>query len=104
MKSHSRTYRRKLGLTKVEVAAIAGIGMGPLERVDRGDPHVRMDTLFRVALALGASPVQLWPALSATPKAARATFTRYTASRHHKKRPPQAAIQQLVRDINAGRE
>lgn len=104
MKSRSRTFRRKLGLTKVEVAAIAGIGMGPLERVDRGDPHVRMDTLFRVALALGASPVELWPALSATPKLARATFTRYRSGYPKKKQPPRAEIQQIVRDLNAGRE
>ena len=70
MKSKSREIRNKLGLTKVQTAAIAGIGMNALERIDRGDLRIRIETLFRVALAYGASPSDVWPALGARPKRA----------------------------------
>jgi transcriptional regulator with XRE-family HTH domain len=104
MRSNSRKLREKMGLTKVEVAAIAGIGIKPLERVDRGDPHIRLDTLFRIALALGASPVDIWPALAARPKAARATHTRYRAEHRNRRRPPNYQIDRLVRNTNEGLE
>ena len=104
MRSRSREIRAKLGLMKVEVAAIAGIGIKSLERVDRGDPHVKLDTVFRVALALGASPVDIWPALAAKPRRAQATAPRRRPEDHRRKRPPNYEVQRLVRHVNAGVE
>ncbi|MDR1430506.1 MAG: helix-turn-helix domain-containing protein [Propionibacteriaceae bacterium] len=51
--SHLRTWRKLLRLSAEVTADRAGISRGTLRRLENGDPSVKLETVFRVAAALG---------------------------------------------------
>ncbi len=73
MLSKAKIIRARLGYSKPQAAGIAGIGVRSLDRIERGESAIRIETLLRVALAYGCSPVDLWPPLVARPKKAKAS-------------------------------
>ena len=48
-----RTRRRQLGLTQQDVADLTGLARYTIGRVEKGDPGTQLDTLGRVADAVG---------------------------------------------------
>lgn len=51
--SQIKTLRRKSGLTQIEFAMRAGVGLRFLRELERGKPMVRMDKLVQVLDFLG---------------------------------------------------
>jgi hypothetical protein len=56
-----------------------------------------MDTLFRVSLAYGASPIDVWPALGARPKRAAISPNRVRGAGQRRVSPQ---MQAMVNDIS----
>jgi transcriptional regulator with XRE-family HTH domain len=48
-----RVRRRRLGLTQQDVADLSGLARYTVGRVERGDAGVQLDTLTRIADAVG---------------------------------------------------
>ena len=67
MRSELKKIRCKLGISQMELCVHAGIGMGLIVRMEKGQP-VRLDSLCRVALALGVAVADLYPELMVRPK------------------------------------
>ncbi len=68
LKSRVKEIRAKLGISQVELAAHAGISIALVNRLQRGDVSVKLETLMRVALALGVAVADLYPEMMIRPK------------------------------------
>lgn len=86
MISKAQEIRAKSGYPKSRIAAIAGIGLRSLERVEAGETGITVETLLRVALAYGCSVADLYPPLSVRPTRAKASPVRHPMT----KQPPKA--------------
>lgn len=58
------THRRDLGYRVVDVAALAGVSLQTVRKIEEMDYGVRLDSVYRVAYALGLAPSDLYPALA----------------------------------------
>lgn len=58
MRTTLRWWRRRRGLTQVELARRARIRQGTVSAIERGQP-ARLSTLARIARVLGTSPRNL---------------------------------------------
>jgi transcriptional regulator with XRE-family HTH domain len=67
----TRELRLKHGLTIAQVAEQAGISRGMLSKIENGQTTAGMDTLARIARALGASMSSLFSKYDATASAAQ---------------------------------
>lgn len=54
-----RLARKKKALTQEEVSARVGIHVSTLGRIERGEINAPLQTLNRIALAIGAKPKDL---------------------------------------------
>lgn len=54
-----RRLRQVRGMTKVDFCMTAGISRPILDKMERGEANVQLDTLCKVAAALGAEPSDL---------------------------------------------
>lgn len=62
--------RQELGLTQVELAARLGIGQANIYRIENGKQNVTVDTLCKLADALGITAVELFSGIvKAAPRA-----------------------------------
>lgn len=56
--------RQELGLTQAELAARLGIGQANIYRVENGKQNVTVDTLCKLADALGVTAVELFSGIA----------------------------------------
>jgi len=57
------------GIRREEVAARAGCTLATLSRINRGNvAGIKLETLLRVAAAIGVAPAELLPVLAVTPR------------------------------------
>ena len=64
MKVHARAFRARSGLTQVVLALYSDCALETLRKLERGDVEgMRVETVVRIAAALGVSPSDLVPAL-----------------------------------------
>ncbi len=62
MNSRLRRLRNSKGLSQLRVAAAAGISIKTLQRAEAGDVlPMKIESLFRIAAALGVAPVDIVP-------------------------------------------
>ena len=54
-----RQYRQKAGITQRALAQRAGISLDAVHRIENGARHPNLESLYRIAQALGLSPVAL---------------------------------------------
>ncbi len=70
--------REHHGLTQAELAERLGIALRNLQRIERGEQNLTIQTIVKVANALGVPPSEFWkaptrpPAKRGRPKVARA--------------------------------
>lgn len=57
--------RKKRGLPTEELGALAGLGLGTVIRVERGEQYAALDTVLAIAHALGMSGNELLSACAA---------------------------------------
>lgn len=73
MEVHARAFRARSGLTQVVLALNSDCALETLRKLERGDVDgMKVETVMRIAAALGVSPSDLVPALgfvTATEKA-----------------------------------
>ena len=81
MKSRAKELRLRAGYQKQVVAAMAGIGVRTLERVERGELGVQLETVVRVAGVFGVAVSDLLPPLGARPKKPRAFSPRWAGAK-----------------------
>jgi len=63
-----RRIRHAYGIRVVEIAAASGLSIDTVRRIDRGDVMtLQVQSLLRVARALGSAPHELVPELAQTP-------------------------------------
>jgi transcriptional regulator with XRE-family HTH domain len=63
-----RRIRSAYGLRVVEIAAAAGVSVDTVRRIDRLDVEtLKLDSLVKVAHAVGVAPADLVPHLAARP-------------------------------------
>jgi transcriptional regulator with XRE-family HTH domain len=60
-----RTHRRQAGLTQNQVAERVGLARTSITNIERGQQHVPLHQLFRLASAVGVQPAELLPTGSA---------------------------------------
>ena len=66
MEVHARAFRARSGLTQVVLALYSDCALETLRKLERGDVEgMRVETVVRIAAALGVSPSDLVPALGA---------------------------------------
>jgi transcriptional regulator with XRE-family HTH domain len=64
MKVHARAFRARSGLTQVVLALYSDCALETLRKLERGDVEgMRVETVIRIAAALGVPPSDLVPAL-----------------------------------------
>jgi len=62
-----RDHRLSVGLSMTALAAFAGVSIGTVRRIERGDiAHIRIGSLIMVCACLGLSGADALPILSAT--------------------------------------
>lgn len=54
-----RHFRRKKGMTQLELASAAGVGRSFISQVERGHFSVTLETIAAIAVALGIPPTKL---------------------------------------------
>ncbi len=57
-----RTRRKKIGMTQVQLASAAQLGENTIQRIESGQAQATIESLFRIAKALGVTPNDLAPA------------------------------------------
>ena len=57
-----RTRRKKIGMTQMQLASVAQLGENIIQRIESGQAQTTIDSLFRIAKALGVTPNDLAPA------------------------------------------
>ena len=66
MEVHVRAFRAQAGMTQVVLALYSDCALETLRKLERGDVEgMRVETVIRIAAALGVSPSDLVPALGA---------------------------------------
>jgi transcriptional regulator with XRE-family HTH domain len=60
-----RTHRREAELTQSQVAERVGLARTSITNIERGQQHVPLHQLFRLAAAVGVQPSELLPTGSA---------------------------------------
>ena len=64
MEVHARAFRTQSGLTQVVLALYSDCALETLRKLERGDVEgMRIETVMRIAAALGVRPSDLVPAL-----------------------------------------
>jgi transcriptional regulator with XRE-family HTH domain len=64
MEVHARAFRARSGLTQVVLALYSDCALETLRKLERGDVEgMRLETVMRIAAALGVRPSDLVPAL-----------------------------------------
>ncbi len=64
MEVHARAFRCQAGLTQVVLALYSDCALETLRKLERGDVEgMRIETVIRIAAALGVPPSDLVPAL-----------------------------------------
>jgi transcriptional regulator with XRE-family HTH domain len=76
-----RRRRVGLGLTQERLSEIAGFDVRFLQRIERGDVHMRIETLLRLAAAVGVRPETLLRASALEPARPGRPRARRTAKR-----------------------
>lgn len=56
------------GLRFIDVASRAGTTMTTVSKIDHGDIKMQLESLLRIAVALGCAPVELMPSLARRPR------------------------------------
>lgn len=57
-----RNRRKDIGLTQVQLASAAQLGENTIQRIESGQAQANIESLFRLAKALGVTPNDLAPA------------------------------------------
>jgi transcriptional regulator with XRE-family HTH domain len=69
MEVRARAFRAQAGMTQVVLALYSDCALETLRKLERGDVEgMRVETVVRIAAALGVSPSDLVPALGAVTK------------------------------------
>ena len=64
MEVHARAFRAQAGLSQVVLALYSDCALETLRKLERGDAEgMRIETVIRIAAALGVPPSDLVPAL-----------------------------------------
>lgn len=56
-----RSRRREIGMTQVQLASAAQLGENTIQRIESGQAQPTVESLFRIAKALGVTPNDLAP-------------------------------------------
>lgn len=57
-----RSRRKDIGMTQVQLASAAQLGENTIQRIESGQAQANIESLFRLAKALGVTPNDLAPA------------------------------------------
>ncbi len=80
--SHSRRVRESQGLSQLQVAADAGLCIKTIQRIEAGDVMaMHMESICRLAIALGVSVPELLPPLAVRPRTQRSSPPRRSRSK-----------------------
>ena len=56
-----RNRRKEIGMTQVQLASAAQLGENTIQRIESGQTQANIESLFRLAKALGVTPNDLAP-------------------------------------------
>jgi len=74
MEAHARAFRARSGLTQVVLAHYSDCALETLRKLERGDAdRMKVETVMRIATALGVAPSDLVPALGVVPAPEKGT-------------------------------